>query len=231
MSKDRRGGYALARDHNILDHLATFRVTMRDVIARRFFAGHTPSAAKKVLNRLERRGLIRSFRYTLTGAKLWMLTSAGCYLLGVSDKLARPLKTQALARRLALTAFLHVSGPQMHRVLTATELDSAAPGASSFDPQATYYLDDADGTRRIALIVIDYGSLDARRVARKCLIEIRARFDHPGFRRLVIARLLQVTVLTSTAEKAQRVRTLLGEEGKFPFRVEFVRELNLVLGV
>lgn len=223
-------GYHKPRNERLLRHLAKDRATTLSVVHRLFFTDCTVSAAKKVLNRLERLGLIRSFRYTLSGEKLWMLTSAGCYQLGVSDKLARPLKTQALARRLALTVFLN-GRSIVRRVLTPAELDSAAADASRFDPQATYYLDEQDGTRRIALIVIDYGSLDARRVVRKCLTEIRERFDHPGFRRLVLARLLQVTVLTSTAEKAQQIRTLLAEEGKFPFQVEFVRELNLVLGV
>lgn len=224
------GGYAKPRDMAVLNDLAHNRVATLDVVHRRHCPGRTVSAAKKVLNRLERRGLIRSFAYTLTGAKLWMLTSAGCYRLGVSDKLSRPLKTQGLARRLALCVFLY-GGARPLRVLTPAELDAAAPGGSALDPQAVYYLDEAAGTRRIALVVIDYGALDARRVARKCAREVRDRFEHPGFRPLVFARLFQVTVLTSTAEKAQRVRTLLAEGGRFSFRVEFVRELNLVLGV
>ena len=226
-----RAGYDLKRDRAVLEHVAQFRLTTLRVVGRLFFPGRTPSAAKKVLNRLERRRLLRSFRMTQQGVKCYQLTSAGTYRLGVSDKLARPLRTQALAKRVAVVCFVNARGPKPFRLLTAAEAEAAFPGTAEGFPDALYYLDDSSAPARLALLRPDYGSTDARRVVRQCQTEIGERFARPAFRKLIQARLLQVTVLTSTAEKAERLRALLAEEGGFPSRVEFVPELFHVLGV
>lgn len=226
-----RVGYDLKRDRAVLEHLARFRVSTLRVVHRLLFGGRTPSAAKKVLNRLERQGLLRSFRMNRQGQKCYQLSSAGAYRLGASDKLARPLRTQAFAKRLAVACFINTHGPKPYRLLTAAEAEAAFPGTAEGFPDALYYPDDSAGPHRLALLRPDYGSTDARRVVRQCQAEVNERFAHQAFRRLIQARLFQVTVLTSTAEKAERLRALLAEAGGFPSRVEFVPELFHVIGV
>ena len=98
-----------SRDEEILRHLGLYRISIRPVLSRLFFAGRDPG---NVLQRLRAAGLVQEWpkrRASDAGARAGFLTGLSYYQLTVAGALGRvpltraaPLNTRALHKHFAV---------------------------------------------------------------------------------------------------------------------------------
>ena len=97
-------------ERDILEHLGRYRVSVREVIARYFFAGEKGKASG-ALGKLQRQGVIQIRARDLDGGhSYYQLTQKGCAAAGVAKDRAAPLSGLSLARSLGVLWFATMNG-------------------------------------------------------------------------------------------------------------------------
>lgn len=205
------------RDERILRHIARYRLTTLETVARLYFEpeGKTLEAAKSTLRRLwqDEEPLIESKPLTGKGREVYYhLGTAGARALGLPDpeRMAHGFdKLEVRATHVGRLYFCcHGEAPRPK--FTAEEFDQFFPGyrAPGSDLQArffqdAYYLDTSDGVRRLGRILVDNGR-DLVATAARLVEQVEAMF--PEF---LAADRFALALVFATEAKCDRARFTL----------------------
>ena len=213
------------RDYDILDHLARYRLTTRDVLHRLFFDDSEINAVTKVTSRLTDHGFLNKYEWA-PNRNYFVIGRESARIMGVSPKKCKPLGSQTLPKELATLMFCCMGDERRER-LKVSELQKQYPDllARKID-NSHYYVDRAeDGAVRLAFIRVDQGGT-CDHIARRCEKDLEDRANMPSFRQLVDSDRFMIAIITASDDKAERVReTIRRRTWPVRFRVAVVKEL------
>lgn len=213
------GVHLQKRDRKVLEHVARYRLTTREVLRRLFFT--TDDAAKAVLKRLSaphqpgRADKPVTEKHFLQARPLGVgkrvyhqLTPRGARELGLPPNRAEPLGPQALPEAYAISSFCCLANAAERPVLTRTEWAASPPLASI--PYAPCYLEPLpDGQRsRLVQLIIDYRT-EFPRLIQKCRKVLRVGEDTPALARLIEQKVFALAILTLQNEKQAAIENEL----------------------
>ena len=205
-SKQQTGlGSILARDRQIVDHVARYRITTNEVLHKLFFGGRRPNSVCKVSARLCRAEWLCKF--PLYHPRLYFtLGRLAAKRLGIPIHRTLPLGPQALPTDFATLTYA-VGKPQ-HRRLTTDELSQHCPWLAGPLAEFPYCFDEVLELPLLELIRVDLGGKPDY-IARKCDADFQARRSLPEFDRFVWQGHFRLVVITGTTEKASLIQNAL----------------------
>lgn len=197
------------RDRAIIEHVARYRITVREVVQKLFFPDSDVNAATKVLGRLTHAEILR--RHQLTGPRVyWTLSPELAELRGERAKRGRALGYNDLVRHYGVLSFCH-EGRIQREIMTHREFKERFP--DHYDPTllgTPYYVEEVEGQRLLGLVLVS-DQEDIVRLVRKCRGLIARRLENPGFRKTIHAGRLAIAVVTAFPEKKARLEDALAE--------------------
>ena len=227
--KPTRNPRLVDRDYEILDHLARYRLTTRDVLHQLFFDDSEPNAVTKVTSRLTLHGFLNKYELA-PGRNYFVMGPESARIMGVSPKKCKPIGPQSLPKEYATLIFCCLQEPKRER-LKVGELSQKFPDllARKID-NSHYYLDRAeDEAVRLAFLRVDQGGTPDH-IARKCEKDIQDRSRIVSFRELVETDRFMITIITAHEEKAATIReTLRRRSWPVRFRVAVVADLAFLI--
>lgn len=200
------------------------RLTTAEIAHRRHFAGLTPDAARKALDAMVERKLLR--KIPLHGqTPCYILTFTAATRVKLHRVAAKVPGFPALCRAYALACYSARSGarrlslPEWRQVFADLHRDGL--------PAHSYFLEDRDGDARIVLGVVDAGQ-DVRRVVARVRKAVAKRYALPAFAEAIQNDRFEVAVLTPTEGKKVALERAFARRynGHTPVRVEVVPELE-----
>ena len=221
-------GTLTKRDEDILTHIATYRITVPEILGPLFFSEADRSAMTKVLSRLTRAGYLER-RDLYPPKKYWTLSPAAATARGLTSEFSN-IGPQALAQAYA-TLYYCCSPPSSvsRRHITRLELLSDRPQfAIKGLPSQDYFLETEGETTRLGLLIVDHGA-NYFRVLRKCRTATQKRYAHDAFRALIDQNRFIVGIATYHEKKRERMQTALNDneiEVSIRYTIEVVPELG-----
>jgi hypothetical protein len=204
------------RDREILKFVERYRIGTSELLGKQCFdSGTTLENVNRVLQRLERRGLIRRVIST-NRYSYGTVTRRTLEHLGEEPRTPRPLTEQTLPSALAVATYCVAKGI---RRLTSKEFaefypELWRPGMRS----SNYLLVDIDGKLRLELLLVDRGGA-AHRISSRVRRVIAQRKGLPKFHALMKAGRFRVTVLTGTEEQAAKIERRVSRRPFGPIEV------------
>ena len=177
-----------SRDEAILRHLGLYRISIRSVLSRLFFAGRDPG---NVLQRLRAAGLVQEWpkrRASDARARAGFLTGLSYYQLTVAGALGRvpltraaPLNTRALHKHFAVLWFCAMAGAARTRLepSTLTRLFGGEMPPRVL-AQVPHCLEEREGTRRIHRLYVPSPTANPRTVLRRLDADLTEARGTPG---------------------------------------------------
>lgn len=217
------------RDYDILEHLARYRLTTREVLHRLFFSDSELNAVTKVTSRLTEHGFLN--KYPLAPARnYFVIGPTAAKLFGVSPKKCKPIGPQALPQEYATLLFCCMQPVRRERLLVSQMQEKFPDLLARKIDNSHYYLDqDQNSAIRLAYLRVDQGGTRDH-IARKCEKDIQDRKSIGSFRNLIETDRFMITVLTARDEKAKLIReTLAKRSWPVRFRVEAIEDLTLLI--
>lgn len=227
-SKRRRDARLVDRDYDILDHVARYHLTTRDVLHLLYFDDSELNAVTKVTSRLCEFGFLCSHRL-YANKNYFVLGPAGARLLGISPKKSKPIGVQALPEKYAILQYCCLS-PHDREKLQVRELAAYLGTLQGKGLKAANYYVDQDGTTaRLAQMRVDLGGTAAH-VVRKCRDDLERLVMLPAIDSLVRKNEFMLAILTTSAQKEKDIQdALLRHSWPIVFRVEAVADLGPLL--
>lgn len=143
-----------------------------------------------------------------------------------------PLSELAKLRNFALLAFCRLSSSERER-LSPADLRRLLPGLDTGGMSASFYAERSESARTLGFARVDVGGLGRwDRVVATVLADARRLIGEPGLKPLVRGGSFEITLITATPEKAERIRPLLPEAAAppIPIRVIAIPRLLTVVG-
>lgn len=221
--------------YDVLDHIARYRIGVPEaLVATPPFAEFSVARATRTLRALSEAAeepLLASA--PLFGDRRYFyLTRAGEAAIGEAEpgqgsrRRAGALSEIAKVRAYAVLAFCCLSGTPRQR-LTAEEFRRTFPEHHRPGLPRGYYADHE--AKRLGFVRVDAGGRGRwDRIAEKIREDVERHRAMPAFRDYVAAGSFELTLVTATERKAERLRPLFEEEGRsfgVPLRVHVVPEL------
>lgn len=213
-----------------LGHVARYRLTtpeaVRTLAALRLRTNATAVAFLRALvgdGRLGEAPLDRHGRY-------FYLTERGAreVIAGTLDGHSGPLSEPAKARAFALLAFCRLSGADRER-LSPDDLRRAVPALDTGGMPTTFYATRSESARTLGFARPDTGGFGRwDRVLAKLADDVRRLSADPGLQPLIASRAFEVTLITATPEKADRLRTAFSETARASIPVHVVAVPRLI---
>lgn len=204
------------RDMEILEFVCRYRIGTVEMLAEQVFSDKDSwENIRRVLRRLERRGLLRRESWD-RGFSYYVLTPRGCRVLGISPRTPRPLTEQSLPVVLAIAYYCVRHGEER---LTAKEFAELYP--SFWQPgmrSSSYALVDTPDGLKLELLVVDRGGA-ARRIRSRVRRAIKQRCVLPDFETLMEIERFRLNVLTGTTEQRDKIDRQLDKESFAPVEV------------
>lgn len=221
-------GALTKRDEEILAHIATYRITVPEVLTEIFFPGVDRSAVTKVLSRLTRSGHLECHDL-YPPRKFWTLSPAAARDRGLSEGFS-VIGPQALAHSYATLYFCCSSGASAdRRHITRWELLRDRPQyAPKGLPAQDYFLETAGKTTRLGFLVVDHGA-NYQRILRKCRDATQKRYAHDSFRSLIDDERFLIAIATYREEKKGRLVAALDDSEikiSVPYAIEVIPGLK-----
>ena len=199
------------RDVLILDHVARYRLTLREIVQKLFMPDTEINAVTKVLGRLTGAGLLARHMLHDTHA-YWTLSARSAALRGLDEKRALALGYQSIIEHYGILSYC-CGGSILRELLTPEEFDTQFPGHSSPSiTRAAYYADNHEGELRLGLILVDGGVQDPIRLLRKCHHELARRMDIPAFRERFRATGFVIAIVTPDPQRKVRLQHVLDSD-------------------
>ena len=190
------------RDRRIIEHVARYKLTTKEMLHRLFFDQNEPNAAIKVANRLCDEGWLKKFsllyprQYLVAGKRT-------VQALGLPSTRSLPLGPQSLPTEYAV---LHYAAPtESIKRLTRAEVTSSFEWYSEDWVTAAHSIRLSDCSRVLELIRVDLGG-PADHVARKCSVDVETRSESPAFQNALEEALFKLVVITATSDKASAIQ-------------------------
>ena len=192
------------RDHQVLQHVARYRLTTSQIVRRAVLIDLSHDAVTKRMNRFCASGYLH--KYTLVHpTRYYVLGAAGAYLLGLGEHRVFSLGPQSLPVEFAILAYA-LLGRQPRERLTRAEILQWCPWLVPSLADAPHC---SDPRRQVLeLVRVDLGG-PAHHVARKCVIDVTKRRHLQEFLPFVAQGQFRLVVITATSEKSRAVRQAL----------------------
>jgi hypothetical protein len=195
------GGPITARDRNIIEHVARYRLTTIDALRQTLLRGHSAGAARKIVARLSASDYLHAYPL-VHPSRYYVLGTAGARSLGIAMHRTLPLGPQSLPTEFATLAYATL-GPHPRKRLQRTEVSARCPWLPPVLAAATHCLDEKQ--IGLELLRIDLGG-PPDHVARKCVQDINRRLQLAEFLPFVRNGKFRLVVITATSEKALALR-------------------------
>ena len=161
--------------------------------------------------------------------RCYQLTLRAAKLLGVSDKLGKPIAEETKITAVATLVFCRLS-EVIREKLTIKELNQHAPGLVQPRRANHFYLDMTGGRPRLSSIRVDRGSQSEwTSLIQRCARDFSKRYNgNPSYQQLVDDGAASFTVLTPFEEKKEQLDILFADPEKnlpIPVRVHVVEEI------
>jgi hypothetical protein len=218
---------ANSRDELILDHVRRYHLTTDGILASLFFENGSVRAARKVTIRLKEEGKLNRYRF-FEDRVLCQLTPRAAEALGEHRSIARKFNYQGLVNAYGVLLFCAKFGVDK---FTAREFMDQFPDLHRRGTRASnYYIDNADGVKRLGFIQVDSGG-DTKKLVQKIRKIIARAYGVPNFAKLIQGgRFMVAIVAPSPGKKALTLRALEDEPaGPVKYRVEAIDELGHLL--
>ena len=215
------------RDEMILEHVRRYHLTTDEILASLFFEGASVRAARKVTTRLQAEGKLARHRF-FEGRVLVQLTPKAAEAMGEHRSIARRFNYQGLVNAYGVLLFCAKFGIDK---FTAREFTQKFPDLHRRGTRASsYYVDNAEGTKRLGFIQVDSGR-EPRQLVRKVRKIIGRAYGVPNFAELIQSGRFVVAIVTPSEGKKRLLVQALGEEHRSPvrYRVEAMEELGRLL--
>ena len=195
------------RDRQIIDHVARYRLTFREIVQKLFLPECDINAVTKVLSRLTVAGLLA--RHQLHNMRYcWTLSVKSALQRGLDDKRANALGYEAAVYHYGVLMFC-CGGGTLRQLLTSKEVDQQFPEHSHRSLlRSAYYVDHHDGQDRLGLILVDRGE-DYQRLVRKCRREVYRRQEIPAFFKRIREGGFVISIVTAFPEKKAKLEQAL----------------------
>ena len=216
-----------SRDELILEHVRRYHLTTDEILASLFFENASVRAARKVTTRLKQEGKLNRFRF-FEGRVLCQLTPRAAEALGEHRSISRKFHYQGLVNAYGVLLFCANFGVDK---FTAREFMDKFPDLHRRGTRASnYYVDNADGEKRLGFIQIDSGG-DAKNLVKKIRKIIARAYGVPNFAKLIQGGKFMVAVVAPSAGKKALIERALGDEPTSPvkYRVVAIDELGHLL--
>jgi hypothetical protein len=208
------------RDDNILRHIGRYRVSMRPIIAHRYF---TDGNCDHVIQRLLEEERIKSYSGLPGGLSYYQLTRQEALRLQVPTNRCHPHRARSLREALAVLWFCCMTGKNRRR-LDRKEIAKVfgrgrglgMPHCAELDKEGVIYRVYAPGPNSRN----DYRIRTLRE-------ECRIVMEHPRMAPWALARTFRFAILVETPGRLERMRTLLEKQGPWPIQIH----LELIPGV
>jgi hypothetical protein len=192
--------------------------------------GRSIKATEAALAKLQADGMVNAYAF-VGNRKIYGLSVKAARIYGLNEKrFSRPPGHQAIFQNLAHFYFCLKTG---NTLLTRSEFSQDFPELAAYSglSRNRYFYDRTDVNQpRLGLICADFGA-DHRKVAKKARREFMKRksSDRPDFKTFVMNGLLVIHVVTPFERKAERIRSILANEG-FRYAITVIPELDELLG-
>ena len=204
------------RDRKMLEFIVRYRIGTNQLLRCQFFPPDTSAEnVNRVLQRLERRGLIRRV-IAATGYSYCTVTHRTLAMLGEKPRTPRPLTEHTLPVLLAVATYCVAKGI---RRLTNREFKNLypelwRPGMGS----SSYLLVNVDGKLRLEMLLVDRGGA-AHHINSRVRRVIAQRKSMPKFLALMKCGRFRITVLTGTPEQETKIHRRLSRRSFGPIEV------------
>jgi len=215
------------RDETILEHVRRYHLTTDEILASLFFEGASVRAARKVTTRLKAEGKLARHRF-FEGRVLVQLTPRAAEAMGEHRSIARKFNYQGLVNAYGVLLFCAKFGIDK---FTAREFIEKFPDLHRRGTRASnYYVDNADGAKRLGFIQVDSGR-EPRQLVQKVRKIISRAYGVPNFAKLIQSGRFVVAIATPSEGKKTLLQRALAEEPPSPvrYRVEVLDELGHLL--
>ncbi|MCC7334675.1 MAG: hypothetical protein IT422_06245 [Pirellulaceae bacterium] len=216
------------RDSDILEHIARYRLTTRDVLHRLFFSDSEPNAVTKVTSRLVKHRFLNRFDLPL-GRSYFVFGPNAMRIFNVAGNKSKAMGPQSLAENLGMLYFCCAQEELHERLLVREMFENFGRITGKKLKLASFYIDQTTGTPTLSQMRVDLGG-PAAHVIRKCRAYLETAASNQIFSELITHQRFMITLITSTKSKAQDLEdTLLRHTWPVRFRVEVVPELGTLL--
>lgn len=208
--------YLTKRDRKIVDFVARYRVGTEAIFQRLYFLPEDhPEKIRRVLRRLEKRGLLRKVTCG-TSLEYFVVTRRGLRLLGLPPRTPRPLTEQSLPVLLAVASYC---AEQNLRRLTNVEFCELYPELWRPGLRSSSYvlMEDGNGLK-LAMLVVDRGGA-ARRIRSRVRRVISQRSGLPHFAALMRSGRFRIVVLTGLPQQQAKIDRQIKRESFSPVEV------------
>lgn len=190
-------------DRTILAHIALYRMTLKEVVARLFLDNDAPRAGT-TLAALQRRGYLVSEKLP-GGTRYYTLTSSGASTIGSPKERGEPLGPAAIGNHLATLWFCCLAERRRHR-LEPTDLRELFGADAPHHNIGHCVSDEPDGQ---CVFRVYEASGEPQNVVKKTIQTVREAKLKPTLRSAMESGSYRIAVLAETPEKCQHVRQLL----------------------
>jgi hypothetical protein len=206
-----------------LGHVARYRLTtpeaLKAVAALRLA---TTASALALLRTLTTEGLLGQAPLDRHGPYFYLTPKGGREVIGSElTHQSGPLSEPAKLRAFALLAFCRLIGVNRER-LSADDLRRLVPGLDTGGMPSTFYAERSESRRVLGFARNDAGGTGRwDRILATLAADVRRFAGEPALRPLVRGGSFEVTLVTATREKAERLRACLTDAGEPPIPVHF----------
>ena len=220
-----------AGDTAILRHIARYRLTVPEVVARLpESCQNTAAELDARLRRLEEFGFIAS-TWLYAQRKCFILTPKGTIRVraSVADRDPHaPFSEATKIRRFAALTFCCLTSILRQR-LTAAELADQVAGVNDSDADTPYYVTLDESPTRIGFLRVDLGGHGRwDRILAKCQQDVRDHANDPNWLPWIASNRFEVTLVTALPHKAERLHHALSQQEHpppIPVRITAIPEL------
>lgn len=216
------------RDYEILDHIARYRLTTREVLHRLFFSDSEVNAVTKVTSRLVENRFLNRFDLH-SGKSYFVFAPNSARLLGISLKKTKALGPQALVQNYGILQFCCLSEHPRERLLVQELAQRFTDLRGKHLRAGSFYIDSQSGETRLASIRVDHGGPSAHLV-RKCRADLENIVSNKAIAALISEQRFMFAILTANEQKVRDIQeTLKRQTWPVQFRVEAVLDLGPLL--
>jgi hypothetical protein len=206
----------------LLRHVARYRLTTAEVV--RTVAGlrlKTNVQALEYLQSLVQQGWLGEAPFDRRGPYFFLTEQAAKRLNLPNDRFG-PLSESAKLRAYAMLAFCRLMNVHRER-LSLDDLRRLVPSLDTAGMTATFYAARTETTRTLGFARLDVGGVGRwDRILATLRADIRNLESEPSLRPLFVSRAFEMTLITVTAEKAERLRSTFVEKYSSTMPVHFI---------
>jgi hypothetical protein len=204
------------RVRRVLLHVARYRLTTPEALSTvEALRLKTKANAHALLQRLVIDGLLGEAPFDRHGGYFFLTDVGGRDVFGRRNPVGRrsgPLSEPAKVRAFAMLAFCRLMATN-RELLSPDDLRRAVPDIETGGMASSFYVERNPTTRKLGFARVDVGNFGRwDRILATAAKDVRTFEAEPGFRTLIASRSFEVTLVTATLEKADRLRTSLSEK-------------------